>query len=379
MVRQLFLNGAIYDRYFDVSTLDEKVGDGMLTYWLMFFIPAWASVSAPSKSRAAGKRLEFSWFVAGLFLTVLVGLRHKVGGDWSNYEAIYLDIAGAPLSELLDMGDPGYYLLNWLSSQVEGGTYLVNLMAGLIFSVGVVAFCRQQPRPWLALAVAVPYMIIVVGMGYSRQAIALGLALLGLVGIAKQSNLQFVLCVALAATFHKSAVLLVPIAVLASPGSRLWTGLWVGIATITLYYLLLADSVDNLVTNYLDAGYQSEGAAVRIAMNALPATILLLFRKKFVWQPAERNLWISMSVLAIGSVAWLLVSSSSTAVDRVALYLIPLQLFVFARLPDVLGRGSSVRMWVIAVVAYYAAVLLVWLNFATHAFAWVPYDSWFFL
>ena len=86
-----------------------------------------------------------------------------------------------------------------------------------------------------------------------------------------------------------------------------------------------------------------------------------------------------MSVLALASVGWLLVSSSSTAVDRMALYLIPIQLFVFARLPDVLGRGRSVRMWVIAVVVYYAAVLLVWLNFATHAFAWVPYHSWFLL
>ena len=351
----------------------------MLTYWLMFLIPAWASVAAASKPRPAGKSLELSWFSAGVFLIVLVGLRHEVGGDWFNYENIYLNMIGAPLSELLEKGDPGYHLLNWMSLQVGGGTYLVNLVGAVLFSVGVVAFCRQQPRPWLALAVAVPYMIIVVGMGYSRQGIALGLALLGLVGLARQNNLQFVMCVALAATFHKSAVLLVPIAVLATPGSRLWTGLWVGVAAAVLYYLLLADSVDRLVVNYLDAGYQSEGAAVRIAMNALPAVILLLFRKKFVWQPAERNLWLGMAVLALASVAWLLVSSSSTAVDRVALYLIPLQLFVFARLPDVLGRGRSVRTWVIAVVAYYAAVLLVWLNFATHAFAWVPYHSWFFL
>ena len=187
------------------------------------------------------------------------------------------------------------------------------------------------------------------------------------------------LWVAVAATFHKSAVLLVPLAILATQSSRLWAGLWVGIATAALYYLLLADNVNNSVTDYLEAGYKSEGAAVRIAMNALPATILLLFRKRFVWQPAERNLWIGMSVLALASVGWLLVSSSSTAVDRVALYLIPLQLFVFARLPDVLGRGRGVRMWVIAVVLYYAVVLLVWLNFATHAFAWVPYHSWVFL
>ena len=86
---------------------------------------------------------------------MLVGLRHEVGGDWFNYENIYLDMVGAPLSELLERGDPGYYVLNWMSSQVGGGTYLVNLLSAVLFSVGLVAFCRQQPRPWLALAVAV--------------------------------------------------------------------------------------------------------------------------------------------------------------------------------------------------------------------------------
>jgi hypothetical protein len=86
-----------------------------------------------------------------------------------------------------------------------------------------------------------------------------------------------------------------------------------------------------------------------------------------------------MALLALASVGWLLVSASSTAVDRMALYLIPLQLFVFARLPDLMGRGRGLRNWVLAVVAYYAAVLFVWLNFATHAYTWVPYHSWLFL
>ena len=73
----------------------------MLTYWLMFFILAWASVSTPSRSRPAGKCLEFSWFVAGLLLTLLVGLRHEVGGDLFSYEAIYLNKVGAPFPKLL--------------------------------------------------------------------------------------------------------------------------------------------------------------------------------------------------------------------------------------------------------------------------------------
>jgi hypothetical protein len=67
-------------------------------------------------------------------------------------------------------------------------------------------------------------------------------------------------------------------------------------------------------------------------------------------------------------------SSKPPAVDRLALYLIPLQLFVFARLPLALGPtfGYGAIIW--AVILYYALVLYVWLNFATHAFAWLPYQ-----
>ena len=81
-----------------------------------------------------------------------------------------------------------------------------------------------------------------------------------------------------------------------------------------------------------------------------------------------------MALAALITVGVLLVSPSSTAVDRVALYLLPLQLYVFARLPDLLGQGGKRRNWVLAVVGYYAVVLFVWLNFATHSKYWLPYQ-----
>ena len=120
-------------------------------------------------------------------------------------------------------------------------------------------------------------------------------------------------------------------------------------------------------TNYIEAEYQSEGAAVRLAMNAVPAAAFLLWRKRFVLTVQDRNLWTMLSLMALAALVVLALSPSSTAVDRVALYMIPLQLFVFSRLPDVLGRAESVRPWVIAIVAYYALVLFVWLFFATHS------------
>ena len=68
-------------------------------------------------------------------------------------------------------------------------------------------------------------------------------------------------------------------------------------------------------------------------------------------------------------------SPSSTAVDRVALYWIPLQLFVLSRLPDALGLPNAANsFWVFVVVVYSAAVLLVWLVFGTFSYAWLPYQ-----
>ena len=76
-------------------------------------------------------------------------------------------------------------LLNWFAGQNELGIWFVNTICGGIFSYGLIAFARSQPRPWLALAVAVPYLIIVVAMGYTRQAAAIGFVMLGLSALAK--------------------------------------------------------------------------------------------------------------------------------------------------------------------------------------------------
>jgi len=65
---------------------------------------------------------------------------------------------------------------------------------------------------------------------------------------------------------------------------------------------------------------------------------------------------------------------SSTVLDRIGLYLLPLQIVVFVHVPDILGRMVGHKtFWIAAVLLYYAAVLFVWLNFASHSGAWIPY------
>ena len=339
----------------------------MWPFWLLFIT---AAVGVGARPRV-GKPPVFIWVAVGLIFSVVLGFRHEVGADWFNYVEMFEATRWLSFEEAYSIGDPGYFVLNWLIGQYGGDIYWTNFVCAAVLTCGTIVFCRRQPNPWLALLAAVPYMLIVVGMGYTRQSVALGFALLGFAALGDSRTRAFVFWVALAALFHKSAVLLFPIAALAASRNRVLTGVLVLAATAMAYYLLLQDSSEALWANYVDQDLQSEGGAIRVAMNAIPAAALILFSKRLAPELHERRLWLWIAVFALVCVP--LVALASTAVDRVALYLIPLQLFVFSRLPRLAHSTATRTPLVLAIVLYYAAVQFVWLNYATHAGYWAPY------
>ena len=351
----------------------------MWPYWLLFLVPAFQAVVnlRPVALERPVARWPAPWCIVFILLVLIIGLRHEVGGDWANYLANIELIKTLTLAEAITelRADPADILLSWVAVQSGYGVYLVNSVYAILFSWGLLTFCRKQPRPWLALTVAVPYLITVVAMGYSRQGVAIGVVMLSLVALDNKSFPKFLLWVALAATFHKSAVILVPLVVLAGTRRRLLTLFCAVVTGVLLFGLLLQEYVDNLVAGYIIDQYESAGAAIRISMNALPALIFLVQRKRFQLQTSQRTFWTWMAWGALGFVVLLYVSPSSTAVDRIALYWIPLQLFVWSRLPDALGRpGEANPGLVYAVVSYSTAVHFVWLNFAVHSVYWLPYQ-----
>ena len=348
----------------------------MLPYWFLFGIPAFASLFERPRCKLGHRGEPALFFLTVLLIGLLIGLRYQVGGDWLSYIRHLLIASTIELSDIPATGDPGYVLLNWLTGRLGGDVWVVNSACAALFSWGLFSFVKAQPRPWLALSVAVPYLVIVVAMGYTRQGVAIGLAMRGLLALGgERSNLRFVLWVMAAATFHKSAVLLIPIAALAEERGRLWAAFWVGGATILAYFTLLESSIDRLMYGYVEREYDSSGAVIRIAMNALPALLLLLYRRRFAMRSYERRLWLVLALIALALVPALVLSPSSTAVDRVALYMLPLQLLVLSRVPDAFAPPErAARMLGLLVVIYSASVQFVWLNYASHANAWVPYQ-----
>lgn len=345
----------------------------MWPYWLIFILPL-AGVGV--QNRTGNQRL--AWFFILALLALFIGFRYRVGGDWGNYLSHFEAIRFLKFSDVLSLEDPAYYVANWVVADAGLSIVWVNLLCAIMVCCGVHTFCRNQPLPWLALTVAIPYLLIVVSMGYTRQAAALGLALIGLTALAKEKNRQFVFWIVFGALFHKSAVLLLPIAALAATRNKLWTALWVSIFVAIAVYSLLLDSAEQMWQAYVVDEYAraSQGGAIRVFMNAVPAAILLRFRHRLFYDIREKRLWTWMAILSLATVPML--SISATGVDRVALYFIPLQMFVFSRLPFVANNRNTFNTILYGTVAYYALVQFVWLNFAANAFSWLPYRNFLF-
>jgi hypothetical protein len=342
-------------------------------YWLLFTVCAAGAIEHRRRDRQAFQGGPLL-LVAGLFAALMIGLRFEVGGDWISYLEIFQYFRFTELDEVLVSGDPGYSFINWVTQRLGAGFWLVNVVCALIFTWGLVKFARRQPNPWLVLVVAVPYLMIVVAMGYTRQAVAIGFLLAGFATLHHGSLLRFAVYVACAAVFHKTAIIILPMVALSMVRQRAAGAFVIAILMGLLYYFFLQSAMDRLTTVYIESSYESEGAGVRVAMNIVPAAIFLLFGHRFGLPPQELALWRYLSLAAFGTLFLLLTLESSTVVDRLALYLIPLQLFVLSRVPYAfLDRGRANMQVALAVIIYCAVVQFVWLNYASNARAWVPY------
>lgn len=340
----------------------------MIPYWILFF---GAVLLALTRLRIS----VLGWSLVGIGLTLFIGLRYQVGGDWGTYLDYLVRVIGQPFYRVLAFKDPGYEVLNWVSARLGFEVWFVNLVAAAVFVFGLIQFVRALPDPRIALAVSIPYMVVVMAMGYTRQAMAFGFVLWGLTFLMQRRIVGFVVLLAIAAVFHKSAVILVPLAVLANTKNRTWSAIWVGATGAVLFALLLQSHVDELYQSYVTSKYAgaSQGGPIRALMNALPALLFIMFRKRFEMAQAERQLWFWISVLSLCCLPLLAVSA--TAVDRVALYLMPIQLVVASYLPQFFSVGSRLIARV-AILGFYGAVMFVWLNYAGHSNFWLPYQFW---
>ena len=354
----------------------------MWAYWLLFLVPAGIQFSPIRVDKNVNYVLMV---IVGLLGILLIGLRYDVGGDWHNY-LVYLERAGIyddDVSDILTVGNANasaYMVLNWLVVQMnlgaQSGIYVVNLVCAAIFMVGLTKYCQKQPLPWVALAVAMPYMVCCVAMGYTRQATALGFLLWGLSFLRAGKELKFIGLILLGSAFHLSLIVTLPIVVFAREKIHwLYYPFFVGFV-VGAYSLFQSLGVyENYeAIYYYTMGLDSVGGTIRAYMNLLPVIVSLFFWKRIKRISPDYKILKWLSIAAFICIP--LLSLSTTMVDRFALYLMVLQVALWPRVIAVQRTMLKRTIWASMIMGYYGLVLFVFFNFAVHAVHWLPYRMW---
>ena len=349
----------------------------MIPYWLLFCLWLIGTIHFGRSSQNANSNRLFA--VACVLTALMIGLRYRVGGDWEPYLRIYDSIYFQPLVPALGLSDPGYAFLNWLAARLDTGIWLPNMVCAILFMVGVGRLASRQPQPWLGMLVAVPYFVIVVAMGYTRQAAAIGIVCFAIADAGEKNIGRTVILIGIAALFHKTAILMLLLAIGPIAIRKALTAILSGIAFFVLFLLLLRGQSDQMISSYAQSDYNSQGAAVRIAMNVLAGSVFLLLGKRFDLSRYQRTFWRFNAFASFLSIIALVSLSASSGVDRLSLFLIPLQMVTLSRVPQALSGSSKLIMpALLAVVGYCFTVEFVWLNFADNAGLWIPYSITFF-
>lgn len=350
----------------------------MIVYWSLVLWPALTSMFQPFSHRGKSKNTLMALFIV-LFL--FLSLR-ETGGDYSTYLEFYEYIPGLPLSVVLTLGqEPGYALLNWLSSEAKLGIYGVNAACALIFLFSLFTAARKEADPLLYITLAIPYFVIVVAMGYTRQGVAAGLILLSIVQFRYFKFKTGIILIIIASCFHVSAFVATGLLMIYKPenGGRFLILIKL-ISLCILYYVVqeyLNDKISSYNTFYVeDDHYKSGGALLRSTVSGLAGLIFIFQYYKFKKLFDDFHIWRIFAVLAIAFVP--LSTVASTPIDRMGLYLIPFQITVFSRLPLVLLYKYSYASSKALIIFGYLSYFFVWLHMGTYsAELWIPY-KWLF-
>ncbi|HEY5106831.1 MAG TPA: EpsG family protein [Caulobacteraceae bacterium] len=342
----------------------------MWIYWALFCVPAVASFSP---WRLAPRSRLFMVAIAALTLILIIGLRDHIGIDWANYEDKFHDYQVQSLFQILLGPEPGFGLINWISAQFGWGVYGVNFFSAVILITGLTFFLIRQPNIWRCLALAAPILLVQMGMNLIRQACAIGFICLALNAFVDRRLYRYILFSVLAFTFHQTAIVFVPLAIMIRHSRTLIFPIIVPLAGVVLVIFLFRGVEFYRDTYILQDLGGAAGGFPRIALNLIALAVFAAFRNYWAKEYGEYRIFAILSIIIL-SVTPLFVFAQ-VAVDRLEYYFIPVQIAVISRTAGVLPPRIAVPFKLV-MFAIYAAVMGAWFHFSWIAqLNWLPYRS----
>lgn len=335
-----------------------------------------------AKQTLTRRKLRNRILLCGIFLLLFAvsACRYEVGNDYTRYEEFFrlMMIEGSD-------GVPTEIGFNFLAKGIQHlfGTG-VNLLIFAVFSALTVflflkGIYELSVEFWFSFFLFMTFGYYFNSMNTIRYYLALALAVVSMKYVLKKEYGKFVFVVLLAASFHKSVLLVIPIYILAGYAWKKWQMALFAVAGIAGF--LLKDLVLKLIIfvypTYADTIYLEGGTSpvniLRCA--AIFAAGVLLYRKTIENHPMNR-FFFQLNYL---SLVLYLCGSFVPEVSRIGYYMNVGQLFLLPGMVTALPEGKERKLWktliVAAAVVYFAAFLY---KAYDPLIKLLPYNTWIF-
>jgi hypothetical protein len=297
------------------------------------------------------------------------GLRDRVGPDWFSYVRIF---EWDNKHQVFATAEPLFTALNILSGSLGFGIYGVNFVCSFLFLFGIFSFAKTTARPWLAIAVVMPYLVFVIGMSGIRQAAALGVCYIAVAQWYRFSLRVKMVLIGIASGFHNSALIFLVFLLFES---RKWIWLKVLSGASLVIVLLAAAGETETFTRYSNvyvaSNLLSPGAVQHILLSTIPAALYLLYSRRIRAVSGENRLVTLASWGCIIALPMTIVSSTGT--DRLSLYLSFVQMWTYPVLLEVFKRDKAILLTGISLGII--LVFLIYFNFSNTVENYVPYRN----
>ena len=185
----------------------------IIVYTLLLFIMYWGANHAQTSTHPKLMRA-----IPIIAFTLVFGLRYGVGVDYYAYVDIYeYDFIGANKLDIADLRyEPGFNLVAYICAQMQFPTYifLCCLSFSQIFIIDQTFKDEDNILKYIYLTLMMSGVAIVDFTNGIRQEIAFCFFLFSLKYIVQKKWFTYLLIVLLAISFHKSAIILLPLGII---------------------------------------------------------------------------------------------------------------------------------------------------------------------
>ena len=359
----------------------------MITYLSIYFYLAIISLSEIKLSEDTKKSYFLLLFI---FILLFISGRYNVGGDYVSYIDIFEEAKENP--DAFDKLQGLTYVIQFIH-KLNLSYFFFNFTCSLIFLAGIFKFLNISNERLFVFILLIPTMIYVVGMGYTRQSVSIGLLCFAIYYWSENMNLKKYIFFILSVYIHISSIIFIFLLFHKSYEkiriSKLFLLTFFTTSILFLFYHLYFGSFDNL-SSAIGLEYKiienSPLKFLKFLAHIVPILVFLIFRKKFNKDKKIYPLYFffiasTVSVIILMFVFKGLAEQSSyidVIADRVLLPFLLIEALIFVRLYSLINLEYKF-LFKILILFYFGLQLFVWLLFADNSFAWQPYRSIFFL